>query len=150
MSTQSSQKEKYCIAFWNDKILEITDRLVCKEVRDQVRGGRKDMKVKVTQLCPTLCDPMEDTVHGILRPEYYSLSLLQWIFPTQELNWDLLYFRWILYQLSYQGSPERIWVVCELVTWHPSLFCVCRVDVGTFTGDKIMYNLLCTHKSWQN
>ena len=34
-----------------------------------------------------------------------SLSLLQGIFPSQELNWDLLCCRWILYQLSYQGSP---------------------------------------------
>ena len=36
-----------------------------------------------------------------------SLSLLQEIFPTQELNWGLLHCRWILYQLSYQGSPSR-------------------------------------------
>ena len=34
-----------------------------------------------------------------------SLSLLQGIFPIQELNWGLLHFRQILYQLSYQGSP---------------------------------------------
>ena len=34
-----------------------------------------------------------------------SLSLLQWIFPTQELNWGLLDCRWILYQLNYHGSP---------------------------------------------
>ena len=33
-----------------------------------------------------------------------SLSLLQGIFPTQELNRGLLHCRWILYQLSYQGS----------------------------------------------
>ena len=33
-----------------------------------------------------------------------SLSLLQWIFLTQELNRDLLHCRQILYQLSYQGS----------------------------------------------
>ena len=33
-----------------------------------------------------------------------SLSLLQLIFPIQELNWGLLHCRWILYQLSYQGS----------------------------------------------
>ena len=33
-----------------------------------------------------------------------SLSLLQWIFPTQELNRGLLHCRWIHYQLSYQGS----------------------------------------------
>ena len=34
-----------------------------------------------------------------------GLSLLQGIFLTQELNWDLLHCRKILYQLSYQGSP---------------------------------------------
>ena len=34
-----------------------------------------------------------------------SLSLLQGIFLTQEPNWGLLRCRWILYQLSYQGSP---------------------------------------------
>ena len=34
-----------------------------------------------------------------------SLSFLQQIFPTQGLNWGLLHWRWILYQLSYQGSP---------------------------------------------
>ena len=32
------------------------------------------------------------------------LSLLQWIFLTQESNRDLLHFRQILYQLSYQGA----------------------------------------------
>ena len=36
-----------------------------------------------------------------------SLSLLQWIFPTQESNQGLLHCRWILYQLSYQW-PARI------------------------------------------
>ena len=30
-----------------------------------------------------------------------SLSLLQWIFQTQELNQGLLHCKWILYQLSY-------------------------------------------------
>ena len=34
-----------------------------------------------------------------------SLSLLQRIFLTQESNQDLLHCRWVLYQLSYQGSP---------------------------------------------
>ena len=34
-----------------------------------------------------------------------SLSLLQGIFLTQELNQSPLHCRWILYQLSYQGSP---------------------------------------------
>ena len=35
-----------------------------------------------------------------------NLSLLQGIFPTQELNQGLLHCRRILYQLSYQGSPN--------------------------------------------
>ena len=34
-----------------------------------------------------------------------SISLLQGIFPTQKSNWGLLHCRWILYQLSFQGSP---------------------------------------------
>ena len=34
------------------------------------------------------------------------LSLLQWIFLTQESNWGLLHCRQILYQLSSQGGPE--------------------------------------------
>ena len=40
-----------------------------------------------------------------------SLSLLQWIFLTQELIQPLLHCRQILYQLSYQGSPHD---VCSL------------------------------------
>ena len=102
------------------------------------------VKVKVTQSCPTLCDPTDYTVHGILQARILewvafpfsrrsslpkdqtqvsrmqedslpaeqgkpkntgagSLSLLHWVFPTQESNWDLLHCRQILYQLSYEG-----------------------------------------------
>ena len=47
--------------------------------------------------------------HGLYSPGQNtgegSLSLLQGIFPTQESNQGLLYCRWILYQLSYEGSP---------------------------------------------
>ena len=41
-------------------------------------------------------------------PGVGSLSLLHWIFLTQESNWGLLHCRWMLYQLSYQGSPILI------------------------------------------
>ena len=37
-----------------------------------------------------------------------SLSLLQRIFLTQELNQGLLHYRRILYQLSYQESPKGV------------------------------------------
>ena len=36
-----------------------------------------------------------------------SLSLLQGIFPTQESNWSFLHCRQILYQLTYQESPQQ-------------------------------------------
>ena len=36
----------------------------------------------------------------------HNLPPLQWTFLTQELNWDLLLYRQILYQLSYQGSLD--------------------------------------------
>ena len=50
---------------------------------------------------------MDYTVHGILQArilELGSLSLLQGIFPTQGSNPGLPHCRWILYQLSHQGS----------------------------------------------
>ena len=34
----------------------------------------KMVKVKVTQSCPTLCDPMDNTVHGILQGR-----ILEWV-----------------------------------------------------------------------
>ena len=104
--------------------------------------------MKVTQLYPSLCDPKDYTVHGILQarilewiafpfsrgssqtgiePRWPSLwadslpaepqgkpkntgvgspSLLQRLFLTQEPSWGLQHCRWILYQLSYEGSPN--------------------------------------------
>ena len=60
-----------------------------------------------------------------------SLSLLQGIFPTQELDWGLLHCRWILYQLSYEffrwgllmpGCPQQLLMNecvggCSMVTF---------------------------------
>ena len=104
------------------------------------------VNMKVIQLCLSLCNPMDYTVHGILltrilewvafpfsrgssqprdqtqvsslkadslpaelqgKPKntgVSSLTLLQRICLTQESNWSLLHYRWILYQLNYQGS----------------------------------------------
>ena len=69
----------------------------------------KFMKVKVTQSCLTL------QPHGLYSPwnspgqntRVGSLSLLQGIFPTQELNQGLLHCRQILYQLSQQGKSNN-------------------------------------------
>ena len=56
------------------------------------------------QSCLTLCDPMD--VHPGQNTGVGSHSLLQGIFPTQELNPCLPHCGWILYQLSHKGSQE--------------------------------------------
>ena len=75
---------------------------------------KRRRKVKVAQSCPTLCDPMDYRVHGILQArilKWGSLSFLQGTFPTQGLNPDLPHCRQILYQLSHKGSPRILeWV----------------------------------------
>ena len=124
------------------------------------------VKVKVAQWCPTLCDPMDYTIHGILQARILKwvtipspgdlpnpgikprspalqadslpaepqgkpkntgvgiLSLLQQIFPTQELNWGLPHFRQILYQQSYQGSPHISGENCNLKRYiHFNVYC---------------------------
>ena len=43
-----------------------------------------------------------------------NLSLLQGILLAQESNWGLLHCRWVLYQLSYQGSPDCIYVFSNI------------------------------------
>ena len=46
-----------------------------------------------------------------------SLSLLQGIFPTQGSNPGLPHCRWILYQLSHKGSPNRTIAVKGFMIW---------------------------------
>ena len=62
-------------------------------------------EVKVAQSCLTLCDPCSPWNSPGQNTGVGSLSLLQQLFPTQELNRGLLHCRQILYQLSYEGSP---------------------------------------------
>ena len=72
----------------------------------------------VIQSCPTLCNPMDcsspcSSLHGDSAGKNTGVdchALLQGIFLTQESNRDLLHWKWILYQLSYQGSPTTITV----------------------------------------
>ena len=98
------------------------------------------LKVKVTQSSPTLCNPMDDTVNGILQArtlEWVAFAFSRgssqprdrtqvsciagrfctnWatreIFPNQGLNPGLPHRRQILYQMSHKGSPRILeWVV---------------------------------------
>ena len=69
------------------------------------------VKVKVAQVVSDFLQPQ-----GLYSPwnssgqntGVGSLSLLQGIFPTQGSNPGLPYCRWILYQLSHQGSPGQV------------------------------------------
>ena len=67
-----------------------------------LNGESESCSVLSDSLGPTLYSPWgspgQNTGVG-------SLSLLQGIFPTQGLNPGLLHCKWILYQLSNQGSP---------------------------------------------
>ena len=68
-----------------------------------------DIFLRVAQLCPTLCDLMDYTVHGILQArilKWVSPSLLQSIFGIQRSNPGLPHWRRILYHLSHQGSQD--------------------------------------------
>ena len=55
-----------------------------------------------------------------------NLSLLQGIFLTHELNQGLLQCRWILYQLSYEGSVW-IWELDHKERCVPKNWCFCTV-----------------------
>ena len=74
---------------------------------------------------------------GLKNPGVGSLSLLQGIFPTRKSNWGLLHCRWILYQLSYQGSPK----LCSRYTQN--------LDVYRFLGTEFASCSLCPRsKDW--
>ena len=68
--------------------------------------------MKVTQLCLTVCNPMDSPWNSPgQNTGVGSLSLLQGIFPTQRSNPSLPHCRQILYQLRHKGSPRTLeWV----------------------------------------
>ena len=77
----------------------------------------------ITQLCLTLCDPMDSPRSSPGKNTGVgSLSLLQGIFPPQGSNPGLPHCRRILYKLSHKGSvvadPSETIVY---VTWKDTL-----------------------------
>ena len=75
------------------------------------------MKEKVTQLCLTLCDPMEYKVHGILQArilEWVAFPFSRGIFLTQGSNPGLPHCRQILYQLSHKGTGSVCIIMADL------------------------------------
>ena len=52
-----------------------------------------------------------------------SLSLLRGIFLTQESNQGLLHCRWILYQMTYQGSSQNLEHAAKISAYRESNSC---------------------------
>ena len=65
-------------------------------ILEEVKGN----EVKVAQSCPTLCDPMDYSVHGILRAR-----ILEWVdFPLLLP----LSFSWVkTFEVGWLDSPGR-------------------------------------------
>ena len=80
----------------------------------------------VTQLCLTVCDPMDysppgSSVHGSSPGKNTGVSchaLLLWIFPSQGSNPGFRHCRQILYGLSHQGS-SLLW---RTIKWPFNIF----------------------------
>ena len=92
---------------------------LCSALSPLAGSRNHSVKVKVAQSRPTLCDPMDCTPPRLLCPSnssgqntgVSSCSLPQGIFPTQGSNPGLPHCRRILYQQSYQGSPNIIYPI---------------------------------------
>ena len=92
------------------------------------------VKVKFAQSCPTLCDTMECTAHGILQARSLECVAFPFCRGSSQLRDQTqvsLRCRKILYQLNYKGSPRTLeWVACPFSrgsSWlrnHTRLSCI--------------------------
>ena len=82
------------------------------------------VKVLVTRLFPTLCNPMDYSPpsSSVLWIPY--ARILEWVaipFSRSSLTWGLnlglLHCRWILYHLNHQGNPIIAPNAWELLKW---------------------------------
>ena len=71
--------------------------------------------VKITQLCPTLCDPMDHVVHGILQArilEWVAIPISRWFYQPRD---------WTQVSLI-AGGFFTSWAIREAITfWRWSI-----------------------------
>ena len=100
-----------------------------------------EVKVKVAQSCPTLCDQLQSMEFSVR-----GLSLLQGIFPTQGSHPGLPHCMWILYQLGQRGSPRILEWVAYLFSsrssWSRNWTGVSCIAGGFFTNWAICMSVL--------
>ena len=104
--------------------------------------GKPKVKLKVSQSCLTLCNPM-DYIHSpwnspVQNIGVDSLSLLQGIFSTQGSNPGLPHCRKILYQLRHKGNPCKLNIV---INEQSFVFIIKLLSISLF---KSCCNLRCT------
>ena len=109
------------------------------------------MKVKVTQLCLTLCDPMDYTVHGILQArilECVAFPFSKGSSQSRDRSQVSCICRQILHQLSHQGSlriPE--WVAHPFSSGSSQPQTRVSCIAGGFLTDWAISEVLSTFKS---
>ena len=97
-------------------------------------------KVKVSQSCLTLCDPMDCPWNSPSQNTGMgSLSLLQGSFPTQGSNPGLPHCRWVLYQLRPQGKPKNTGV--DSLSLLQGIFPTQELNQGLPHCRRILYQL---------
>ena len=66
---------KYTIWYilWESEWIYVSESFYCSPETITTLLISHEVKVEVTQLCPTLCDPMDYTVHGIIQAR-----ILEW------------------------------------------------------------------------
>jgi len=80
---------------------------------------------KVAQSCPTHCDTMDCTVHGIPQTrilEWVAFPFFKGSFPNQGSNPGLPHCRQILYHLSHKGGPGEVGDIINEVLFNYFFF----------------------------
>ena len=101
---------------WRNEMNILANPIVKPDISNQQTNFSPQVKVKVTQLCPTLWDPMNcrlpgSSVHGILQVRIPGELPSPGYLPNPGIEARLPHCRWILYHLSHQGSLRKlVWV----------------------------------------
>ena len=112
----------------------------------------KLVKVKVTQSCLTICDPLDCSPWNSPGQNIGagSLSFLQGISPTQGSNSGLPHCRWVLYQLSHKGSlriPEGVTYPFSRGSFQPRNQTGVSCMAGRFLTNNLRLSLIKTEQS---
>ena len=90
------------------------------------------MKVKVAQLCPTLCDPINYTVHGILQARILEWGAVSFSRGSSQPRDSNLGIKWA-YPVSSSTSLVAQMVKC-LLHCRQALYCLSHQEVKEDAG----------------